>query len=154
MPIIPHTFVASKKLYALDLDSFQAEEHPYNRLTQDGYPMWSYSINAVWFRKRNNGRMAAFFGRLGDISTGRPKSDGSPVTMWTLDEFLDHYSNARYGGSPYGCWDGQAAWWGDEEYRNNFELQQEMIPKLKDMLDNFPAPRTGYTGWYGLVEKN
>jgi len=152
MPILEHRFLASKKLYAFDLNSFKAWELP--NLTADGYKMWSYSIQAVWFAKRNNGLRAAFFGAIGDTSTARPTADPSiPTTEWTRDEFFAHYKGARYGASPYGCWDGQAPWWGKDEYRNDFQAQQLAIPKLQDMLNHFPDIPTGYDGWYALTEK-
>lgn len=145
MPIVRRpNFIISKKLYAIDPESFTVTE--YHRLADENHVTWRYEIDARWFSKRSNGRIGAFFGELTCISSNRNGGE-----MWTFKEFMDNYDSARYGGTAFGAWDGQGTWW-DSDYANDLEAQNEILPSLKETLDNKPAVPKGYEGWYMLTE--
>jgi hypothetical protein len=145
MPLIAHKFLASKKLYAFDKSSFTYEQQftSVNGIKTGAYT-WRYTIQAVWFRKRSNGRLAAFTGILWDHSK-------TPQPL-TADEFISTVHTARYGGTPEGCWDGNVAWWA-KPYSDSEDLQAAKLPFLKDMLAHHPETPNGYDGWYLFTER-
>jgi len=147
LSLVTRSFIASKKLYALDLDSFEATVEE-TRTRDDGveFTSFNYHVNAVWFRKRRNGRVAAFYGTVGDRNTTLPNHK-APSHLWDLNEFLMYSDNGLSGGRPLGCWDGQGTWW-DSQVADDFQEQQRVLPMLQDMLNNHPDTPAGYTGWY------
>lgn len=140
MPLEPHRFLASKRLYAIDKTSFRKEES--RSVFQDGRPDiigWKYHIEAVWFKKRSNGRTAAFFGSLWDYS----------LEEYDVEDLITQISTSRYGGDPYGLWDGVGTWWGTK-FSNSHEEQTLKLPFLQEMLENYPQIPQGYDGWYAF----
>ena len=142
-------FLASKKVYALDPQGITFVERKNVDSAGTAYTMRSYQIPAVWFSRRSNGRKAAFFGVLWD-SERTNDADGVPA-VWDLDAFIANCDTGHYGGTPFGCWDGQAAWWGDAAYSNDYAKQQEKLPFLQEMLEAYPAIPAGYEGWFKFV---
>jgi hypothetical protein len=142
MPLIPHDFRASKKLYAIDESSLVADLTPGS--VSGGKDYVRYSVQAVWFSKRSNGRLGAFTGTLwdGSIDVQNP---------WSIDDFIANIETARYGGNPEGCWDGKASWWA-KPYADDEAMQNARLPFLKEMLENHPNIPQGYRGWFLLTE--
>lgn len=139
-------FVISKKPYAIDRDSFEVNLASTSGASDPQLVMWKYKIQAIWFRKRSNGRLAAFSGTLSSLSTNR-----NGGTEWSLEDFIAKFDEARYGGDPWGCWDGKGAWW-SKTAADDYELQQELLSEYKSMLENYPNIPDGYDGWYQLKE--
>jgi hypothetical protein len=130
-------FAISKRPYAVDLDSFQAEWHEY---TWSGEPppgarkgTWRCTIQAVWFRRRS-GVTVACIGDLWDIQTEEPK---------TALEMLERHDDGRYGGDTQGRWNGEGYW-------GNVTLaeQNEHLEILRPMLAAYPAVPPGFDGWW------
>lgn len=141
MPLLTQsTFASSKNLYALEPASFEAVEL---EQTHDGYDMWMYTINAMWFRRRSS-LTQAMFGTLREYSTARPNE--STGARWRLADFIKHY-RAHGGGTPLGRWNGQAPWFGGE-IATDYARQQVLLPKLQEALANYPEVPAGYVGWY------
>jgi len=143
--LVSSHFTASKKLYAIDLNSFHVTTRESVRNDGIEFKGFSYTLDAVWFRKRNNGKLAAFIGTLSGYSTDLPGQ--SLEREWTIEDFFQ-LCDGRYGGNPHACWDGDMAWWGSDFYKNSYPEQQKVLPFLQSMLKNFPQAPTGYTGWF------
>jgi len=153
MPIVPvQKFVASKKLYAIDPASFEVQESSFtDPNTGVEYLSWHYTVKAVWFRKRSNGKLAAFIGLLGAGSTNRPNSNAKS-TQWTFEDFIEGYNSARYGGHPYGCVDVEGGMWWSKEYSDDAAKRNVAAPFLTTMVANFPAAPAPFSGWFKLTE--
>lgn len=151
MPLnVAQKYVASKKLYAVNPSQFEVIER--ERDVQGTLvTTWSYVLPAVWFRKRSNGRMAAFVGSIWDHSSnqaGRPEG-----FRWSYSDFVELVGTARYGGTPEGCVDEAGiAWWGNGA-QNDAEFQQSWHPVLHEMILNRPALPAGFEGWFTLDER-
>lgn len=143
MLVLREKFIVSKKLYAFNFDTFEVHERSIVNQKGENVVIYECSIEAVWFSKRNNGLVAAFSGTVSDsFSSWREKLENPP----TLEFFLENW-DGRYGGKPYGCWDGEGTWW-NGEYSSSLLLQQQLIPFLQNMLENVGEVPLGYTGWY------
>lgn len=133
--LIQDNFALSKKLYAINRNGFTVATDT----TQNGQPTHRYALEAIWFRKRSNGRLAVFKGILWDFSRG-----GEP---YTVDEFMEKVGTARYGGRPVGCWDGEETW-----NIPNLKEQLAFVQEVDPYLQNYPAIPSGYEGWYRMVD--
>lgn len=116
-------FVMSHRPYAVDLSSLYLKHH-------DGF----FTVNAVWFR-RKNGVTAACVGTLWDLQ--RPAPAGAL-------EFLERHDDGRYGGDCLARWDGTSFWCAGQDPEEN----DRYLELLKPMLENFPEPAPGYSGWW------
>jgi hypothetical protein len=142
MPLIQAPFRASKKLYAFNPESFTVEASPGG----NGFMGHRYSLEAIWFTRRSNGKRAAVIGELWDHSNTRYTPQ-----PWGLAEFIEQIHTARYGGTPGGVWDGNVAWWGSG-YADDGARQAAVLPHLQHQLANYPAIPAGYQGWYLLQD--
>jgi hypothetical protein len=121
-------FVLSKRPYAVDLNSFRETD-------------WGnqFSINAVWFRRRRSQvglpiRTVACIGDLSTFGVDHPE---------TAIDFMERYTDGRYGGNCIGRWDGEG-YWGDERPH----VQAEHLKILQPMLENYPELPPGHDGWW------
>jgi hypothetical protein len=121
-------FLISRKPYAIDLGSL----HQYHRTEGSGWA--SYSVQAVWFRRRR-GENVACIGHLWDV-----QDDPGPLDA---AEFLARHDDGRYGGTCVGRWDGDS-YWGNV----TLEQQEQHLAVLRPMLAAYPAVPEGYDGWY------
>jgi hypothetical protein len=144
MPLAEAKFAISKRVYAIvpDTYTFNLAKHD-----NSGKEYVTTKVQALWFKRRKNGLIAAFTGVLSDFTTIIPGEDFSSV-----EHIIKHYSSARYGATAQGCWDGKGTWWADP-YLNSLEKQQEVLPTLQDMLKNYPDIPANAQGWYALKEK-
>ena len=128
-------FVMSHRPYAVDLSSLRIEVcEPFGAMTEPHY--WGY-INAVWFRRRNS-VTAACIGELRDLQDVRPASGR---------EFVERYTDGRYGGDCWGRWDGERYWGAQEP-----EVIAEHLDLLRPMLANYPQIPAGHDGWWTFQE--
>ena len=127
-------FAISKKLYAIKRDTFVAT---YSGDTQKGEPMYRVSVDAMWFR-RKQGIEVISKGKLGDLAVGKE---------WDIDDFIANVSTARYGGTPFGSWDGY-----DVIGVTNYEAIVALVKELDPILDAYPDVPVGYEGWYKIVD--
>jgi hypothetical protein len=125
------TFKISQRPYAVDLDPahMRTTGYPWT----DGTTGWYVETDALWFR-RKGGTTAACIGYLWD------HQDHQPVTV---PEFLERYSDGRYGGTTVGRWDGRR-YWGSQEP----ETMEDHLAVLRPMLERYPAVPDGYDGWW------
>jgi hypothetical protein len=121
-------FLISRKPYAVDLASFRRTER------QPGNTWAWYTINAVWFRGRKTEPVAC----IGDLHT--LIDDPEPTDA---REFLERYTDGRYGGDCHGRWDGTSHWG-----NVTLEQQEQHLAILRPMLANYPALPDGYDGWW------
>ena len=122
-------FVVSHRPYAVDLSSFKYE-------TDTGYkgPYFSGTVGAVWFN-RKSGITRACIGELWDVQ------DGTPTDVTT---FLERHEDGSYGGRCFARWDGTSFWCAGQDPEENARY----LELLKPMLENFPEPAPGYSGWW------
>lgn len=125
-------FLISRKPYAVDLGSFRRTER-----APDKTWAW-YTVNAVWFRGRKTKPVAC----IGDLHT--IIDDPAPADA---TEFLERYTDGRYGGDCHGRWDG-TGYWGAED----LDTQAQHLAILRPMLANYPALPDGYDGWWTFQE--
>jgi hypothetical protein len=144
MPLVEAKFGISKRVYAIipDTYTFRVSKHE-----SSDREFVTSKVQALWFKRRKNGLIAAFTGVLSDFSERIQGEDYSSV-----DHIIRNYSNARYGATAQGCWDGQGTWWADP-YLNSLEKQEEVLPTLREMLSNYPDIPANAQGWYALKEK-
>ena len=129
-------FLISQKPYAVDLSSLRVtSEHT---RTYDGSTFYSLRINAVWFRRRREGR----YGELRTVACIGTLWDNQDEVP-TGREFLERHDDGRYGGDCDGRWDGKS-YWGNV----TLEEQERHLAILRPMLDNHPAIPAGYAGWW------
>ncbi len=121
-------FLISRKPYAINLASFRCSERNSEK------PWAWYTVDAVWFRGRKTEPVAC----IGDLHT--IIDDPAPADA---AEFLERYTDGRYGGDCHGRWDG-ASYWGNV----TLEQQQQHLAILRPMLANYPALPPGYDGWW------
>ncbi|WP_431781753.1 hypothetical protein [Streptomyces chumphonensis] len=124
-------FVISRRPYAVDLDSLHLTQ---DGERYDGAPIYTVTLAAVWFRRRNKLTVACV-GHLRDIQSGDAPADAA--------EFLARHDDGRYGGDCHGRWDG-TGYWGAQEP----EVIEQHLALLRPMLANFPAIPPGYDGWW------
>lgn len=123
-------FLISRKPYAADLASLRTSESE-----RDPSKPWAwYVVNAVWFR----GRKAEPVACIGTLRT--IIDDPAPASA---REFLERYTDGRYGGDCQGRWNG-AGYWGAEMP----EVQAQHLAILRPMLANYPAVPDGFDGWW------
>lgn len=123
-------FLISNRPYAVDLSSFRVtSENAY----PDGRRSYWCRVDAVWFRRRH-GVTAACVGNLRDLQDERP-TDAA--------EFLDHFTDGRYGGDCEGRWDGDNYWGAGAP-----DVIERHLALLRPMLANYPAIPDGYDGWW------
>ena len=146
MTLVPHRFLASKKLYAIDPASFRVVEVR-NGEPDEEYLSWRYEVDAVWFRRRADGNLAAFFGYLYDMNTSVDNSDTNHE--WSLEEFIAYVNKSFYGALHVGYWDGDVARW---DRTTTTELQNDKLPLLMSMLENYSDVPADFTGWYFMTE--
>jgi hypothetical protein len=118
-------FSISKRPYAVDMGSMYD---------------WGYgftAVKAVWFRRRR-GETVACMGDLHTILTPRPVS---------AIDFVERYTDGRYGGHPVARWDGDTLWTDSL----TFAESQRAQPFLAAMLDRYPAVPDGYDGWWTFL---
>jgi hypothetical protein len=121
-------FLISRKPYAVDLASLRRTEG------QPGNTWAWYTVDAVWFRRRN-GITIACIGDLHTIIDDPAPSDAA--------EFLERYTDGRYGGDCHGRWDG-IGYWGNV----SLDVQRQHLTVLQPMLAAYPAIPPGYDGWW------
>lgn len=125
------TFRISHKPYAVDLNSLKLKQ---DGERYDGAPMYTGTVNAVWYRRRS-GVTVACIGHLWDIQSGDAPKDAT--------EFLARHDDGRYGGTCCGRWDG-AGYWGAQMPA----VIEEHLAVLRPMLEAYPAVPAGYDGWW------
>lgn len=126
-------FVMSHRPYAVDLASLRVVEHPADPTRNRTVTTYSYTVRAVWFRRKNRVTVACI-GTLWDISQERVDDAVA---------FLDQHDDGRYGGTCAGRWDG-AGYWGEQD----LDEMAAHLDVLRPMLDGFPAIPDGFDGWY------
>jgi hypothetical protein len=119
-------FRVSKRLYAVKPETFL-------RRPPMGQRRWSISIDAVWFR-RQDGRTRACYGTLYDHQDERPES---------FEQFLERFTDGRYGGDCLARWDGEK-YWGSQTPA----VIERDLALLRPALENYPAAPAGYVGWW------
>lgn len=124
-------FVISRRPYAVDLDSLHHKQYGE---CHDGAPMYTATVNAVWFRRRNR-RTIACIGHLWDIQSGDAPKDAA--------EFLARHDDGRYGGDCHGRWDGERYWGAQKPH-----TIEEHLAVLRPMLTSYPAVPPGFDGWW------
>lgn len=125
-------FLISRKPYAVDLTSLC-------RTHRETGNTWAwYTVDAVWFRGRKTDPVACI-GTLRTII-----DDPEPATA---REFLQRYTDGRYGGDCDGRWDG-TGYWGNVP----LDVQERHLAILRPMLANYPAVSDGYDGWWTFQE--
>jgi hypothetical protein len=126
-------FLISRKPYAIDLASFRCTERAPGK-------SWAwYSINAVWFRGRKTDPVAC----IGDLHT--IINDPAPIDA---AEFLERYTDGRYGGDCHGRWNGNG-YWGAE----SLDVQKQHLAILRPMLAAYPNLPPGYDGWWTFQDR-
>lgn len=121
-------FLISRRPYAVDLTSFRRSE-------RDPGKTWAwYMVDAVWFRGRKTAPVAC-------IGTLRTIIDDPAPT--DAREFLERYTDGRYGGDCIGRWDGES-YWGNV----TLEQQEQHLAVLRPMLAAYPALPAGWDGWW------
>lgn len=124
-------FVLSHKQYAVDMSRLAIQRHEPDSWRSE--PSYLVQANAVWYRRRKGVTVAC-------IGTLRTLRDTMPVDA---QQFLEQYTDGRYGGDCVGRWDG-AGYWGNVP----LATQDEHLEVLRPMLDNYPALPAGFDGWW------
>jgi len=122
-------FVQSHGPYAVDLDSLQIT----GSFDGVGGTWYQCRADAVWFRRRK-GLTVACIGELRTSQQPRPADTA---------EFLERYTDGRYGGDCFGRWDG-TRYWGAQEPG----IAAAHLALLRPMLERHPAIPAGYDGWW------
>lgn len=124
-------FVLSHKQYAVNLSGLHIQRHePDDWFT---YPWYTIAADAVWYRRRK-GVTIACIGHL------RTSSNAHPIDV---RQFLEEYTDGRYGGDCVGRWDG-TGYWGNVP----LSTQEQHLAVLRPMLAAYPAVPAGYDGWW------
>lgn len=113
--------ILSKTSYAVDLSSLSRT------------PTGRHDVRAVWFRRKDR-KTSACFGTLWDY----PRKDIANTL-----EFLENFTDGRYGGNCIARWDG-TTYWGEGEP----EAIEHYLGLLKPMLEEYPDAPEGYDGWW------
>lgn len=116
-------FVLSRKQFAVDLSSMVVEEHSW---------YWA-RVHAVWYRRRRGVTVAC----LGEL---RGNLDSAPADA---ADFLERYTDGRYGGDCWGRWDGERYWGAQEP-----EVMAGHLAVLRPILADYPVIPDGFDGWY------
>lgn len=124
-------FVQSHAPYAVDLGSLCLKDRGVSRGT--GQPFYKAEVDAVWFRRRN-GRTVACVGYLWNHQSPAPGS---------AEDFLERFTDGRYGGECLGRWDGERYWGAQHP-----DVIERHLALLQPMLDNHPDVPPGYDGWH------
>lgn len=129
-------FLISRKPYAVDLTSLrQVEREP-------GESWGWYWADAVWFRRRSVG-----YGTDRKVitvaCTGTLRASIDDPAPSTTRDFLERFTDGRYGGECDGRWDGERYWGAQEP-----AVIQKHLGILRPMLANYPAIPPGYDGWW------
>jgi hypothetical protein len=119
-------FVLSHNQYAVNLDDFRVDE--------EGCLV---RVGAFWFRRRR-GVNVACLGYIWDIQS-------RPQPPWSALEFLERYTDNRYGGTCEGRWDGQGYWGAESPVKAALHLEV-----LKPMLRNWGQVPPGTSGWWEM----
>lgn len=138
MPLLKYTrpFAVSKRLYALDLSTYGANNPVPHPAVDPQMYVYSMSVAAVWFKK-NKGKIVAHAGQCWDMISSAHEP--------TLDHFLTNYSTARYGASTVAKWDGETFW---SPQRLPRAEEDAYIERLSGYLQDYPNIPTGMSGWY------
>jgi hypothetical protein len=123
-------FLISRRPYAVDLATLQVGRHE----RQSGGYYYSGRINAVWYRRRK-GITVACIGTLWDLQDEEPA---------TARQFLDRYTDGRYGGDCEGRWDGRGYWGAGV----SLDVQEEHLAILQPMLADYPTVPVFFDGWW------
>lgn len=131
-------FLISRKPYAVDFASLRTSESG-----RDPDKAWAwYTVNALWFRRKTTGwgtgKRTVTVACIGTLRT--TIDDPAPADA---REFLERYTDGRYGGDCQGRWDG-TGYWGAEIP----DVQEQHLAILRPMLANYPALPAGYDGWW------
>jgi hypothetical protein len=121
-------FLISRKPFAVNLDSFRRRER------EPGNSWAWFTVDAIWFRGTKDQPVAC----IGDLHT--LIDDPEPTTA---QEFLERFTDGRYGGNCEGRWNG-TGYWGAED----LDIQRQHLAVLKPMLANYPARPDGWDGWW------
>lgn len=117
-------FLLSRKQYAADLSS----------MTVDEGERWHWvHIKAVWYRRRRGVTVAC----IGEL---RDRQDSVPMDAV---EFLERYTDGRYGGDCWGRWDGERYWGAQEP-----AVMAAHLALLRPMLKGYPMALPGFDGWW------
>ena len=143
MPLVPAEFALSKNLYAVHPQFlFLNERHyPRDKNTRE----YNVYAKAIWFRRRPNGDIAAFFGTMWDDVT-LPKDAGRGPE---IQDFIDQYHGYRYAAEPMFSWDGQQFRHDSKQTRDDPRWQARE-PDAQAALAAYPALPEGYLGWYRI----
>ncbi|WP_445520500.1 hypothetical protein [Streptomyces sp. NEAU-174] len=121
-------FLISRRPYAVDLSSLR-------RLERDPGKTWAWCVvDAVWFRGRKTEPVACI-GTLRTIIDNPAPADAR--------EFLERYTDGRYGGDCDGRWDGENYWGAQKP-----EVIEQHLALLRPMLANYPEIPAGHNGWW------
>lgn len=129
-------FVQSHRPYAVDMGSLRADPM---RPGRDDVPHWFY-VDAVWFRRRSGVTVACF----GDLHTIQRPAPGD------AREFLERYTDGRYGGTCMARWDGDTLW-APEATEDD---RADYLAVLRPMLANYPDRPPSYDGWWTFRAPN
>jgi hypothetical protein len=124
-------FLISRRAYAVDLASMNIKMRGPYPVT--GHVRVSVKIRAVWFRRKDK-VTAACTGVLWNSQQPAPR---------TAREFLERFTDGRYGGDCEGRWDGERYWGAQEP-----DVIVSHLALLRPMLENYPAIPPGFDGWW------
>lgn len=114
--------------YAVDMSRLSIERHEPDDWFRE--PWFTVRANAVWYRRRKGVTVAC-------IGTLRTSRDTMPVDV---RQFLEQYTDGRYGGDCHGRWD-RSGYWGNVP----LATQEQHLEILRPILDNFPTSSPGTT---------
>jgi hypothetical protein len=146
MPLeLADKFSLTKRVYAIMPETFESISsggvfnHETDSMRTSVYNM----MTAMYFvKRRSNKRIAACIGTLVSIDTVNSDVD------ITSDEYIANtIRTAQWNPNPRGVWDEVEEWWTDV-YASDANLQAEALPKLKDMLNDYPNIPSYASGWY------
>lgn len=149
MPIVSTSYVKSKNLYALDLNTFEIRkrEAVYNG-TVLGYSFWA-TVDAIW-TKTTKGHTSVTKGSLHHSFPQYRNEAGQPdfpAEEASLEGFMDHF-DSRYGGQPEARWDGEILW---TPAPTPLKAMVDFAGDLDPILQSVPHVPPGFTGWYLLT---
>lgn len=132
----PETFAVTTREYFMRPGD---PSRPERRISQ------TYSVEAIWFNGRRNGRVGAYYGTLYGSRSFNP--DVTLVTEWSLEEFFENGDPSQFA---LVAWDGKQLWF-EPKSQVEPEKQFEMLNTLKPFYANRPQLQDGWDGWYKKI---